>query len=146
MIKHNILLIYRNFKRNKGSFFINLIGLSTGLACTILIYLWVNDELNVDKSNKNDERLYTVMELVDIDGKKEVSDYTSGPLAETLVKEVPEVETAVASIVREEEKTLSVDDNYMKAIVRYASNNYFNSLMTLCREIKMTCFARKIVL
>jgi hypothetical protein len=39
MFFHNLLLTYRNFLRFKGSFFINLAGLSTGLACTLLIYL-----------------------------------------------------------------------------------------------------------
>ena len=54
MFRHNLLLIYRNFKRYKSSFLINLTGLSTGLACTLLIYLWVNDELSVDKFHITD--------------------------------------------------------------------------------------------
>ncbi|HEY9049888.1 MAG TPA: hypothetical protein VIN08_28510, partial [Ohtaekwangia sp.] len=62
MLKHNLLLIYRNFKRFKSTFFINLIGLSTGLACVLLIYLWVNDEVSVDKFNEKDDRLYRAME------------------------------------------------------------------------------------
>ncbi len=53
MLRHNLLLIYRNFKKFKGTFFINLVGLSTGLACVLLIYLWVNDEMSVDKFHKN---------------------------------------------------------------------------------------------
>ena len=61
MFKHNLLIILRNFQRNKSSFMINLIGLSTGLACALLIYLWVNDELHVDKFHANDTRLYQVM-------------------------------------------------------------------------------------
>ena len=126
MLKHSLLIVYRNLLQNKSSFFINLIGLSTGLACTILIYLWVNDELKMDKFNKNDERLYQVMELIDIDGKKEVAPHTSGPLAETLAKEMPEVETAVACIIRREDKTISVGDNYLKAIVQFAGKDYFN--------------------
>jgi putative ABC transport system permease protein len=61
MIKHNLLLIFRNFKRFKSTFLINLVGLSTGLACTLIIYLWVNDELKFDKFHKNDQQLYLVM-------------------------------------------------------------------------------------
>ena len=41
MLPYPLLLIYRNFKRFKSTFFINLIGLSTGLACALLIYLWI---------------------------------------------------------------------------------------------------------
>jgi putative ABC transport system permease protein len=62
MLKHNFLIIFRNFLRSKSTFFINLIGLSTGIACALLIYLWVNYEIHVDKFNKNENRLYQVME------------------------------------------------------------------------------------
>ena len=43
MLPYPLLLLYRNFKRFKSTFFINLIGLSTGLACALLIYLWISD-------------------------------------------------------------------------------------------------------
>ena len=66
MFRHNFLITYRNFLRYKSSFFINLIGLSTGLACALLIYLWVNDELSVDKFHKKDEQLYQVLVNISI--------------------------------------------------------------------------------
>ena len=53
MFKHNLLITIRGFLRYKSSFLINLLGLSTGLACTLLIYLWVNDEMQVDKFHEN---------------------------------------------------------------------------------------------
>ena len=62
MFRHNLLIAFRNIMRHKGSFFINLTGLSTGLACTFLIYLWVTDELKFDKFHKKDSQLYQVME------------------------------------------------------------------------------------
>lgn len=126
MVKHNLLIVYRNLLRNKSTFFINLTGLSMGLVCTFLIYLWVNDELKMDKFSKNDERLYQVMERIETEGKTIVAPYTSGPLAETLVKEIPDVETAVACVVRKEVKTVSVGNNFLKAIVQFAGKDYFN--------------------
>jgi len=38
-----------------------LIGLSTGLACALLIYLWVSDKLSEDKFNENDSQRYEAM-------------------------------------------------------------------------------------
>jgi len=96
MLRHNLLIIYRNIKRNKSTFFINLIGLSTGLACALLIYLWVNDELNMDKFNQKDSRLYQVMENAEQNNTIVTGPYTPDLLAETLAKEVPEVEYAAA--------------------------------------------------
>ena len=93
MLEHHLLLIYRNFKRFKSSFFINLIGLSTGLACTLLIYLWVDDEFKVDKFHANDSRLYKLMEYQqNATNNVRVTDSTPGLLAEELEGNIPEVE------------------------------------------------------
>ena len=62
MLKHYLLIIYRGFIRFKSTFIINLTGLSTGLACVLFIYLWVNDELHVDKFHEKDRRLFQAME------------------------------------------------------------------------------------
>ena len=100
MIRHNILIAYRNSRKYKSSFFINLIGLSTGLACVILIFLWVNDELRMDQFHAHGDRLYQVLENVD-QGTGMITRYsTSGPTAEALATEMPEVEMAVTSTLQ----------------------------------------------
>jgi len=95
MFKHHLLLIYRNFKRYKSSFFINLIGLSAGLSCTLLIYLWVNDEIQIDRFHN--ERLYQVIQNEHLTDGVQTVEGTPGILAETMAKEIAEVETAVAT-------------------------------------------------
>jgi ABC-type antimicrobial peptide transport system permease subunit len=95
MFRHNLLIAFRNLRRHRGSFIINLVGLSTGLACALLIYLWVNDELSVDKFHKNDKELYQVMEISKENGSVTVHDGTQGPLAEVMLKDLPEVAAAV---------------------------------------------------
>ena len=82
MLRHTFLLIYRNFKRFRSTFFINLIGLSSGLACALFIFLWVNDELQVDKFHGKDARLYRIMERQQHADEINVIDHTSGLLAE----------------------------------------------------------------
>jgi putative ABC transport system permease protein len=100
MIAHNALIAYRSSLRYKSSFFINLIGLSTGLACVILIFLWVNDELRMDQFHAHGDRLYQVLENVD-QGTGMITRFsTSGPTAEALVTEMPEVEMAVTSTLQ----------------------------------------------
>ena len=58
MLEHNLKLFFRSIKKHQGIFFINLLGLSTGLACVLLIALWVIDELKFDKFHQNDKELY----------------------------------------------------------------------------------------
>ena len=129
MFQHNLLLIYRNFRRFKSSFFINLIGLSTGLACTLLIYLWVNDELNVDTFHLKDDQLFQVMEYQqNSENNIRVTNSTPGLLAETLAADIPEVEYAavVTPDYWFDKFVLSIGDKKIESRGIYASKDYFN--------------------
>lgn len=130
MLRHTLLLIYRNFKRFKSAFFINLIGLSTGLACALMIYLWVNDELHIDKFHQKDSRLFQVMELQQHSGSIRVTDSTPGLLAEALEEEMPEVEyaTVATPFYWYDKFTLSTTEKNLDATGIYASQNYFKIL------------------
>lgn len=128
MFRHNFLITFRNFKRYKSSFLINLIGLSTGLACTLLIYLWVNDEMNVDKFHQNDTQLYRVMgHFQNTDGIY-TWDGTPAPLAKALEEEFPEIDHAVGATDPNFGMVfnLSSNDKKLKSVGKYASGNYFH--------------------
>src|SRR5437879_1471694 len=121
MFRHNLLIAFRNFLRYKSSFFINLVGLSSGLACTLLIYLWVNDELHVDKFHINSDRLYQVKENVQQDGGMITRITTAGPTGDALASEMPEVEYAVTNTFDHIfHEVLSTEGNEIKANVLYA--------------------------
>jgi predicted permease len=103
-------------------------GLSTGLACSLLIYLWVADELSVDKFHQNDSSLFRVMERQQLDNGIAVGDKSAGLLAETLAEEMPEVEhaTAVMHYSWFSKFVLSARaDKSLKAIGQFASKDYF---------------------
>lgn len=129
MFRQNLHLVFRNFKRFKTTFFINLIGLSTGLACTFVIYLWVQDELGMDKFHEKDARLFQLMEHQQHTGSIRVTDSTPWLLADALEAEMPEVEYAVVATPTYwfSGQTLSIDNkDPVKANVKYASENFFN--------------------
>ncbi len=127
MFKHNLLLFYRNFKRHKSTFFINLIGLSGGLACVLIIYLWVNDELSFDKYHVNDCRLYQVM--ANTKSEKGIDTRKDSPhsLAEALPSEMPEVEYAVTTTpdLFLPEFTLSANNKKVKGAGKFAGKDFF---------------------
>ncbi|WP_420387624.1 ABC transporter permease [Roseivirga sp.] len=127
MFKHNLIITLRNFLRHKSSFTINLIGLTTGLSCVLLIYLWVNDELMVDRFHENEKRLYHIMSnhsdasgIFTIEG-------TPGLLLEEIQKQVPEIEIATA-YTDPHEYTISSEDGQrsMKVQGRFASKDFFS--------------------
>ncbi|MES2730550.1 MAG: ABC transporter permease [Bacteroidota bacterium] len=125
MLRHNLILTFRNFNRHKRSFLINLTGLSTGLACAFLIFLWVSDELSVDKFHQKDSQLYQVMRKNNSEGHIEVSRLTPGVLANALVKEMPEVKYAVHIAYPQTMNTLAVKGEAIKAKGIYAGKDLF---------------------
>ncbi|MDN5200996.1 ABC transporter permease [Fulvivirgaceae bacterium BMA10] len=98
MFRHNFVLTYRNFKRQKTPFIINLLSLSIGLTCTLLIYLWVHSELQVDKFHEKDDRLMLILLNEPTSNGIKSEPYTQGPLAKALAEEIPEVEHAVSVV------------------------------------------------
>jgi putative ABC transport system permease protein len=124
MIKHNLLLLFRNFLRFKTTFFVNLAGLSAGLACSLLIYFWVNDEWQVDQFHEKKDRLYQVVENRVRSSGIWTSYTTSGLLGETLSGEMPEVEYAM-NTSSDQAATFSIGDKNMKAEGRFVGKDFF---------------------
>ncbi|MDW7690533.1 ABC transporter permease [Flammeovirgaceae bacterium SG7u.111] len=125
MFNHSLLLAFRNFKKHKVSFFINLIGLTTGIACTLFIYLWVNDELKKDQFHQKSDRLYRAMEHQQYAEEIMTTSSTPGILAETIAEEIPEVEYA-ATTTWVSPYTLSIKDHNVKAEGYHVGKDYFN--------------------
>ncbi len=129
MLKHNFLIILRNLRRNKSSLFINLIGLSTALACVLVIYLWVNDELNVDKFLLKDGPVYQVMKNNTTEHGIETEEDVPGLLDKTLKDEFPEVEKSVSVFppaAYSFNGIVSLNENNIKANWKFAGKDFFS--------------------
>ncbi len=126
MFRHNILITYRNFLRYKSSFFINLIGLSTGLASVLLIYLWVYDEVAIDKFHAKDKELYQVLKNIPNGNEIQTSENNSDLLAPALIQEVPEIEYVTTVTAWPLEGVLTVGEKRLKASGLAASKDFFN--------------------
>ncbi len=95
MFKNYMKVAMRNIKRYKGYSFINITGLAIGMACCLLICLWVMDELSFDRFHKNAETLYRVEFDQNYSGRDFHVTVTQYPMARALEAEVPEIEHAV---------------------------------------------------
>jgi len=128
MFHHYLRIATRSLQRHKASFLINLIGLSTGLACAFLIYLWVNDELHFDKFHFKDSQLYQVMEKDKINNEIQVHEGTQGMLAEVMKRDLPEVEAAVPILSLKDFGTyvqMRASDKVVKASGIFAGKDFF---------------------
>jgi putative ABC transport system permease protein len=127
MLRHTLLLIYRNATRFRSTFFINVIGLSSGLTCTLLIYLWVYDDLSVDKFHVNDSRLFQVRRNNETGNGIQTQVAMPIGLADALAREIPEVEHAatVTAMNWFPKFILSANDNHIKAEGRFVGKDFF---------------------
>ncbi|MEM1134631.1 MAG: ABC transporter permease [Bacteroidota bacterium] len=125
MLCHSFLLAFRTFKRYKSSFFINLVGLSTGLAAVLLIYLWVYDELSVDKFHKNDQKLYQVLRNLNKPNGIKTSESNSDLLAPSLIEELGEIEYVVPVVDEASSAILSFNKKKIKASGKLAGKDFF---------------------
>ncbi len=82
---------FRNLSKHKLLAFINIAGLSVGIASFMLIFLWVNYELSFDRFNKNAKDVYRVYSNISMNGNNFTSSMAPPPLADLLVKQFPEV-------------------------------------------------------
>jgi len=98
MIPNFIKSSWRSLVKDRRFTLLNLIGLASGLACALLIDLWVSDERSVDRFNANDSRLYEVMRNApNGDGTVSTWNVMPGLLAASMASNFPEVEYAAAS-------------------------------------------------
>jgi putative ABC transport system permease protein len=126
MFRHTLLLAYRSNRKYKSSFFINLVGLSTGLACSLLMYLWTTDELSYDKYHENGSRLYQVMANHHKPEGISTSNDTPGLLAEALEAEIAGVElTASTAGGTPQQFTLAAGERRLKTAGQFGSKDFF---------------------
>ncbi|WP_026633002.1 ABC transporter permease [Dyadobacter alkalitolerans] len=108
---------------------LNLLGLSTGLACALLISLWVRNELNFDKFHEKDDQLYEVMIHEKAGNRIATSNGTGDQMGETLLKDLSEVETAVTTTPASWFQTFSLTagSNTISAGGNFVSSDYFHA-------------------
>ena len=92
MVKNYLKITIRNIRKHKGYSFINISGLAVGMACCILILLWIKDELSFDRFHENTDVIYRVTEhQYNSSGDYFPVAVTPWPLADALKNDFPEI-------------------------------------------------------
>ena len=94
MIKNYVKIAIRNLQRHKMYSTLNIVGLAIGITCSLLITLWVLDELSFDKFHTHADRLYRVEFDQNYSGQLFHVNVSPHPMAPALAEEIPEVENA----------------------------------------------------
>jgi putative ABC transport system permease protein len=124
MIRNFFRIGWRAIKNNKAFSLINILGLALGLTCSLLIFLWVQDERSMDNFHANGDRLYTVFERVYMDGKINAGYNTPGPLAPELKRLIPEIEFA-SGLAMPDKLSFEAGEKIIKMEGGFADSDYF---------------------
>src|SRR5262249_10248551 len=129
MFKNYWTVAWRNLWKTRTSSVINIVGLSTGLVCFIIILLYVRNELSFDRYHKNADRIYRVAkDFVNRDGSR-IPDATTPPaLSFALRNDLPEVEqtTRLAPAGGREYLILYKDKGFYETNLLRIDSNFFN--------------------
>jgi ABC-type antimicrobial peptide transport system permease subunit len=149
MIRNYFKIALRNIKRHSAYSILNISGMAIGMACSILILLWVQDEWSFDRYFKNADNLYRVIENQNLtSGGSSLIVPVPGALAQALKEEYPEIIRAVRFCPNPmtlqkkgefiEETVISTDKDFLKMFdIKFIRGN-INTALNDPHSIVMT--------
>ncbi|HET6769053.1 MAG TPA: ABC transporter permease [Chitinophagaceae bacterium] len=128
MIKHYFKIALRNLGRQKILSFINISGLSIGLACFSLFLLYAVNEFSFDRFHKNADNVYRVYRWTEAINNEEAGGdvYMPSPLGPAMKTDLPEVKEYVRLQEGWGESFIKADGKVLRAELSYADPSFFS--------------------
>jgi putative ABC transport system permease protein len=126
MLKNYLTIALRNVSRNKVFSFINIAGLSIGLACCMLIFLYTKDEISYDRFHQRQAHLYRITSIMT--DKNDQSGFKSGitgmVVGEAFKREIPEIEDFTR--IKDNSFIIKKGKDTFNEPALYVDNNFFS--------------------
>lgn len=126
MINHFIRTALRSIQRNPIYSVINILGFTLGLTASLIIYTWVNDELNADNFHKDADRIYRIVRESRVDGKFVKDAFNSPKLGEALKKDFPQIEDVASINLLNGNAPFAFNNSKIELLYACASENFFS--------------------
>ena len=126
MLGNFFKIAFRNIIRHKSYVLINVLGLSIGIACSIIIVLFILQELSYDKFNDKYKRIYRVYLSGKIGAQEIEGAWTAPPTAAAFVNEIPEIVDAVRMDEWGEAVVKFEDKSFLEKHFMLADSSFFN--------------------
>ena len=126
MLKNYFVVAIRNLWRNKILSFINISGLSLGLSCCMLIFLYAKDELSYDRFNEKKGQIYRITaRMVDDKGMDEYKGGKTGMIhGPSFKQEIPEIKEFVR--VSRGEFVIRTNNQIFNQEIKFVDDNFFS--------------------
>ena len=116
MLKNYFKVAYRNLLKNKLSSAINIFGLSAAIGCSIVVFLFIEDQYGKDAFHENADKIFLVEMLIDRSGRQQLWGDSPLPLGPAMLADFPQIEHAVRIA-------------YGRGALRYGDNVFNESIM-----------------
>jgi putative ABC transport system permease protein len=133
MYKNLLLLAWRNLLKHKVFSIVNIAGLAAGIACVLLLLLYISDELSYDRFHTRADRIYRVVQTQYFTGAAQPLATTSGPVARALEATFPEVEKAVRLFFRK------------NVVLTFADKQFYGENMAIADAAVFDVFSFKLI-
>jgi putative ABC transport system permease protein len=125
MLKNYLKIAWRNIRKQKFYSFINILGLTIGMTCCFLIFMYVRFELSYDAFHKNKDRIYRLVTDVKTPTELIEAEITSAPMGPNIEADFPEVVSAVRVSLTNTLVTIG-DNKYQEDKLAMADSAFFD--------------------
>jgi putative ABC transport system permease protein len=125
MLKNYLLLAIKNLRKQKMFSLINILGLTVGITCCLMIFLFILNEFSYDDFHKKGKDIYRVMRTANMNGQRTEIPYLSAPYSTALLNEYPGmIETAVR-VMADNDLITYGNNSFNEKKIYLADSNFF---------------------
>jgi putative ABC transport system permease protein len=125
MIKNYLLLGLKNLRKQKLFSLINILGLTVGITCCLLIYLFILNEFSYDNFHKNGKYMYRVMRVSNRNGERVEIPYLSPPFAPALLNDFPDAVQKAVRVMPDNDLISYKNISFNEKSVYLTDSNFF---------------------
>lgn len=125
MFKNYLLLAIKNFKKQKSFSLINVLGLTGGIICCLMIFIFVQHEFSYDSFHKNGENIYRIMRRSGNEGAFKDIPYVAPPYARALLNDYPDAIQKAVRVFPDNDLITYNNSSYNEKKILLADSNFF---------------------
>lgn len=126
MIRNYFLLALKHFRKQRVFSFINMLGLTVGVSCCFMIFLFVMNEFSYDNFHKQGKNIYRVMRTGNNNGQYREIPYLSPPYGPTLVNDYPSDVLQSVRVMRDNDLISYNETSFNEKNIYLADSNFFS--------------------
>ena len=125
MIKNYLLLAVKNLRKQKLFSLINILGLTIGITCCLMLFLFILNEFSYDKFHKNGENIYRVVRVGEMNGDRRDIPYVSAAYAPALLNDFPDAIQSAVRVMHDNDLISYQDISFNEKNVFLTDTNFF---------------------